>query len=111
MQQLGIELPQPAIDKLFDNLRNTFFEGSIWKEHLDKLPHDEKYNILTAPVYSNIPLPDAKEYQKSLEDFSERYYFAPLRENEAELIEQWWKSFFEEFFMQLAGSVESLGLP
>lgn len=95
-------------DKLFDNLRNTFFEGSIWKEHLDKLPHDEKYNILTAPVYSNIPLPDAKEYQKSLEDFSERYYFAPLRENEAELIEQWWKSFFEEFFMQLAGSVESL---
>lgn len=95
-------------DKLFDNLKHSFFEGSVWKEQLDGLPHDEKYNILTAPVYSNIPLSDGREYQRSLEDFCKKYYFDPLMGNSEELLQQWWKSFFEEFFMQLAGSVESL---
>lgn len=95
-------------EKLFDNWKHGFFEGSIWKEQLDKVAHDEKYTILTAPIYSNIPLPDLKKYEMTLRKFCDQYYFKPLADGEEKLLEEWWKSFWEEFFMQHAGSVETL---
>ena len=95
-------------ERLFDNFKQTFFEGKIWKEHLDKVAHDEKYAVLTDSIYSNIPRGDEKEYEKSLDHFCRKYYIEPLVENKEELLQEWWKEFFEEFFMRQVGSVESL---
>lgn len=95
-------------EKLFDNWRHTFFEGSIWKEQLDRVAHDDKYDILTAPIYSNIPLPDMKKYEEELRKFCNRYYFEPLQEGKDRILREWWKSFWEEFFLQVAGSIDSL---
>lgn len=95
-------------EKLFDNWKHGFFEGSIWKEHLDKVAHDEKYAVLTEPIYSNIPLSDAKKYEASLRKFCDQYYFKPLADDAERILEEWWKSFWEEYFLQLVGSVKTL---
>lgn len=94
--------------KIFDDWKHTFFDGSVWKEQLDKLPHDEKYMILTSPIYSNIPLSDGKAYEETLQKFCNRYYFDPLMKEKDKIIEEWWRSFWEEFFLQAAGSIENL---
>lgn len=95
-------------EKVFDNINHRFFEENIWKEQLDKIAHDEKYAILTDPIYSNIPRTDSKEYEKVLMDFCKEYYIEPLSENREKLIQEWWKSFLEEFFLKQAGAVETL---
>lgn len=95
-------------EKIFDNWKHTFFEGSLWKEQLDKVPHDEKYVVLTAPIYSNIPLSDGKQYETALRKFCDRYYFDALSNGEEKILQGFWKSFWEEFFLQIAGSIESL---
>lgn len=95
-------------DKPFENWKHSFFEGSVWKEQLDKVAHDEKYAILTAPIYSNIPLPDLRQYEQSLRKFCSKYYFEPLSDKVGKLMEEWWKSFWEEFFLQTACSIRNL---
>ncbi|MCD7868234.1 MAG: hypothetical protein LUG62_08625 [Clostridiales bacterium] len=95
-------------DRLFDRWEETFFNGKAWREQLDRLPHDEEYNILTAPIASMIPIQDPKKYERELRDFCDKYYYAPLREGEETLLDAWWDSFWESFFLQLAGSIETL---
>ena len=94
--------------KLFDNLEHSFFEGKEWKEQLDKVAHDQNYTVLTESIYSNIPLADNRMYEQMLRKFCQKYYFEPLSEEREQLLKKWWKSFLEEFFLHLAGSMESL---
>lgn len=95
-------------EKLFDRMEHSFFKGKEWKEQLDKVAHDQNYTVLTTPIYSNIPLSNTKMYEQMLRKFCQKYYFAPLLGERERLIGEWWKSFLEEFFLYLNGSMENL---
>lgn len=94
-------------ERMFEDWNHGFFESGTWREQLDKVAHDEKYAVLTAPIYSNIPVPDAREYEKLLRKFCDTYYFTPLSEGEDRILEKWWRDFWEQFFNRW-GSLENL---
>ncbi len=94
--------------KLFENWTHKFYKDPFWKKRLENIPHDENYNILTAPIYSTIPIPDSRMYTEYLMEFCRTYYLNPLYANPQKVEEEWWLSFYEEYFLLKAGSVESL---
>lgn len=94
--------------KIFSDWRHCFFESSVWKKHLDHVAHDEHYHILTAPIYSNVPVPDSEKFLENLKKFGRKFYLDPLESKEEQMLKEWWKSFWEEYFLKAGGSVKNL---
>ncbi|MDO4649086.1 MAG: hypothetical protein Q4B26_10590, partial [Eubacteriales bacterium] len=107
VHQNFLDGPYPQ-NKIYENWGHKFYHDSFWKKRLESLPHDAQFNILTAPIYSTIPIPDSRQYSSFLMDFCRKYYLDPISADKEKIEDEWWTSFYEEYFLSKAGSLDTL---
>lgn len=93
----------------FDKMKYEYFESASWKKRMEKIPHGPDGKICTSPIYSVIPGNDMQKLEKRLKKFANDYYLHPIKAT-AEVVQEWWDSFVDEYLLELNGAVKHLGI-
>ena len=93
----------------FEKMQYNYFQSSLWKKRIEKIPHGPDGKIWTAAIYSVIPNIDMQKFEKRLKKFANDYYLSRIKVTE-ELIKEWWNSFIDEYLLNLNGAVDHLGM-